>query len=207
MNILHIRLHDPYIDKRSIVHKITPVVKFSSALILIILIVASPRTFWRMYGLIGVILISLICFSRIPIIFILKRLFLLEPFVLGVAFLSLFQNNGKLIFLGLVTKGTLSLLTMILLVATTRFNDLVHVLRRLHIPMIIVTTISLMYRYLFLLSKELNRLLRARSSRTFSPGKQATWHTFASVIGRLFISTSERAERIYAAMCARGWKL
>jgi energy-coupling factor transporter transmembrane protein EcfT len=28
----------------------------------------------------------------------------------------------------------------------------------------------------------------------------------AEVIGRLFVRASERAERIYLAMCARGWK-
>ena len=28
----------------------------------------------------------------------------------------------------------------------------------------------------------------------------------ATVIGHLFIRSSERAERIYAAMCARGWQ-
>jgi energy-coupling factor transporter transmembrane protein EcfT len=28
----------------------------------------------------------------------------------------------------------------------------------------------------------------------------------ATVISQLFIRSSERAERIYAAMCARGWR-
>jgi cobalt/nickel transport system permease protein len=63
-----------------------------------------------------------------------------------------------------------------------------------------------MYRYLFVLIDEAERLNRARSSRTFSASRLRRWHTLASLIGQLFVRSTERAERIYAAMSARGWK-
>ena len=70
----------------------------------------------------------------------------------------------------------------------------------------LITTIALMHRYLFVLVDESERMRRARASRTFTRGRRFHWHTLATVVGQLFIRASERAERIYDAMCARGWK-
>ena len=47
---------------------------------------------------------------------------------------------------------------------------------------------------------------RARASRTFSRTRRFQWQTLSSVVSQLFIRASERAERVYDAMCARGWK-
>jgi cobalt/nickel transport system permease protein len=47
---------------------------------------------------------------------------------------------------------------------------------------------------------------RARASRTFERQRRMRWHLLGTVVGQLFVRASERAERIYAAMCARGWK-
>jgi energy-coupling factor transporter transmembrane protein EcfT len=47
---------------------------------------------------------------------------------------------------------------------------------------------------------------RARLSRTFTPGRRFQWQALSSVAGQLFVRASERAERIYNAMSARGWK-
>jgi len=66
--------------------------------------------------------------------------------------------------------------------------------------------VALLYRYLFVLLDEMERMNRARHSRTFTQHRWRTWKNLASVIGQLFVRSTERAERIYAAMCARGWK-
>jgi cobalt/nickel transport system permease protein len=63
-----------------------------------------------------------------------------------------------------------------------------------------------MYRYLFVLVEEMERMRRARRSRTFTAGRGTVWRGSAQVAGQLFVRTSERAERVYLAMCARGWK-
>ena len=84
--------------------------------------------------------------------------------------------------------------------------DLLSGLRSLRIPGLLVTTLALTYRYLFLLVDEMERMQRARRSRTFTRHRLQAWRSLATVIAQLFVRTSERAERIYAAMCARGWK-
>ena len=95
---------------------------------------------------------------------------------------------------------------MVVLANTTPFADLLQVLRRAHVPALLVTTLALMYRYLFVLVDEARRMKRARMSRTFTAQRSVQWRTLATVVGQLFVRTTERAERIYAAMCARGWR-
>ena len=106
----------------------------------------------------------------------------------------------------MVVKTTLCLLTMILLSNTTPFSALLGVMQRVRVPRLLISTLALMYRYLFVLTDEAQRMRRARASRTFQSGRWWTWRTLATVIGQLFIRSTERAERIYAAMAARGWQ-
>ena len=79
-------------------------------------------------------------------------------------------------------------------------------LRRARVPALLLTTIALMYRYLFVLADEAGRMQRARASRTLRPGRVHAWRSTAALAGQLFLRSTERAERIYAAMCARGWQ-
>ena len=79
-------------------------------------------------------------------------------------------------------------------------------LKAARVPALLVTTLSLMYRYMFVLLDEGQRMRRARLSRTFTGRRARSWRARASVLGQLFIRSSERAERIYGAMCARGWR-
>ena len=95
---------------------------------------------------------------------------------------------------------------MVLLANTTPFAELLRVLKAARVPALLVTTLSLMYRYLFVLLDESQRMRRARLSRTFTGRQARSWRTRASVLGQLFIRSGERAERIYGAMCARGWR-
>jgi len=95
---------------------------------------------------------------------------------------------------------------VVLLANTTPFSELLPVLRRVRVPALLVTTLALMHRYLFVLADEAERMRRARAARSFTRGRHFAWRALATVAGRLFIRASERAERIYAAMCARGWQ-
>ena len=134
------------------------------------------------------------------------RLLLLEPIVLGVAVLAIFQPDGGKVFAAMAIRTTLCLSAVILLSNTAPFTELLQVLQRAHIPALMITTLALMYRYLFVLTDEAQRMKRARASRTFIKGCLWEWRLLATVIGQLFIRSTERAERIYMAMCARGWK-
>ena len=176
------------------------------ACLLVLLVVLTPLAMrWLFVGVAsGLVVVALA--TRIPLGYLGKRLLLVEPFVFGLAVLTLLQPGGWVVFLGIIIKSTLCLFTMVLLASSTPFAELVQVLRRVRVPTLLVTTVALLYRYLFVLLDEMERMTRARHSRTFSRHRWRTWKTLASVIGQLFVRSTERAERIYAAMCARGWK-
>ena len=125
-----------------------------------------------------------------------------RAFALGVALLSLLQHDGVAIFAAMLVRSTLCLFCMVLLSSTTRFTDILQVLWRARFPSLLVTTLALMHRYVFLLADEMGRMRRARRSRTFTRDRFSAWRSSATVIAHLFVRSFERAERIYAAMCA-----
>ena len=180
--------------------------KLAGALFLILTVVLLPRTALTGLLMVAAVIGGLLAVSQIPLWFLLKRLLLLEPLVLGVAGLMWFQPDGGKIFALVMFKANLCLLTTILLSNTTPFAELLRVLQRLRMPWMFVTTLTLMHRYLFVLRDEAERMRRARASRTFTRGRRFQWLALSSVLGQLFVRASERAERIYNAMCARGWK-
>ena len=180
--------------------------KLAATLGLILTVVWLPPPHWRWLPAVAAALAGLIWSSGLGWRFLLKRLLVLEPLVLGVAGLLLFQPGGGAKFALALGKTNLCLLTTLLLSQTTRFTDLLEVLRRLRLPWLFVTTLTLMHRYLFVLAEESDRMRRARASRSFTTGRRFQWQTLSSVVGLLFVRASERAERIYSAMCARGWK-
>jgi cobalt/nickel transport system permease protein len=189
------------------VHRLPPALKLLLALLVILGVVSLPRAhFWPAAGLIAVLLAFVVLAARIPVFVLFKRLLLLEPVVLGVTVLSWFQPEGGGIFLFLFVRTNLCLLTSLLLANTTPFTEILGVLKRLRVPWLFVTTLTLMHRYLFVLADEAERMRRARASRTFTRGRRSQWLALSSVVGQLFVRASERAERIYNAMCARGWK-
>ena len=195
----HSRLDSP-------VHRLCADTKLVVALALVLTTVLMPFPApWYFVTLTG-FLIAVALASKIPPVFLIKRLLLLEPLVLGIALLAWFQPEGGLVFAKIIVKSTLCLFTMILLSNATPFSALLDVLRRARFPALIITTLALMYRYLSVLIDETERMQRARASRTFTRRRSHVWKSLGTVIGQLFVRSTERAERIYAAMCARGWK-
>lgn len=203
---MRLDLLDTYSRLDSPVHRLPAALKLAGAVALVLATILLPRAQWPGFVAIAAALVVVAALSRISAAFLAKRLLLLEPFVIGVAVLALFQPQGWIVFLALLVKTNLCLLTMILLSNTTPFSEVLRVLKRLRVPAILVTTLALMYRYLFVLVEETRRMRRARASRTFTRRRGVAWQSLATIISQLFIRSTERAERIYAAMCARGWR-
>jgi cobalt/nickel transport system permease protein len=121
-------------------------------------------------------------------------------------------DMGLLRFVSILIRSWLSVQMAILLVATTRFPDLIHALEHLRVPAILTTIIAFLYRYLFVLTDEVFRLIRARESRSAAAsGKKAGGGVFwrakvaGNMAGQLFLRSYERSDRIYQAMVARGY--
>ncbi len=209
---LHAGVLESYQPRRSPVHRLSAATKLAAVVALVLGLVTLPHG----WGGTGFMLVSggmalglgmVAALTRIPTWFLLRRLLLLEPFVFGVAALSLWQPHGWTVFWHAVVRSTLCLAALVLLAATTPFSEIIRVLRAWRVPVLLLTTLTLMDRYLFVLVEESARMQRARTSRTFSPRSRCTvWRSLAETLGQLFVRSVERAGRIYAAMCARGWR-
>jgi cobalt/nickel transport system permease protein len=188
------------------VHRLPAGVKLLGAVGVLLFCVLWPALRWGGWLGVTLFLLGVAGASRVPAGFLLRRVALLEPFALGVALLALFQPGGGWLFLALMVRATLCLLTITLLTSTTPFAAILEVLRRIRVPALLVTTLALLYRYLFVLVDEAERMQRAAAGRTFRLRRGQRWRLLAGMAGQLFVRSTERAERIYAAMCARGWK-
>lgn len=197
---------DRYSRINSPIHRLPALAKFISSIYLVFLVILIPIQYESVFIAEAGLLVLLILMSKIPLKFVLSRLLILETFTLGIALLALLRPNGPAIFLTIVVKSTLSLLTVILLSNSTPFSDLLEVMKQLKFPALIITILALMYRYIFVLLDEMERMVRARESRSFLANRKSRWIVLASLVGQLFIRSTERAEHIYNAMAARGWK-
>lgn len=188
------------------VHALAAGEKLALALGLVVFIAAMPRQWWYLLLPVGVLLVLGVWLSKVSWRGLAMRMLAIEPVVIGVSALALFGPEGWRAFVLLVARCSLCALTMVLLASTTPLTDLLGLLKRARVPSILLMTLTLMYRYQFVLVDEAARMKRARASRTLAPRRSLEWRAGASVIGQLFIRSTERAERIFAAMCARGWR-
>ena len=190
----------------SALRRLPAALKLGVGLILIVGTVVAPVAWTGWFVGVSALLVLAAASSGLSPFFLLKRLLMLSPFVLGVAFVNAFQATDRGHWLAVAMKGGLCLITVVLVSNTTPFSKILRVLQSARVPGLLITTLALMHRYLFVLTEEAGRMRRARLSRTFTRGRGFHWQNLATVVGQLFIRASERAERIYDAMCARGWK-
>ena len=119
--------------------------------------------------------------------------------------------EGIEFFTSVLLKSWASVTAAVLLTSTTPALGLLSALRALKLPAILVSVVMLMYRYLFVLVDEAQRMLRARSARSAAIGSgsggSVVWRARSAggMAGSLFIRTLDRSERIYMAMLARGY--
>lgn len=184
---------------------LSPAVKVVGAIALVLTATLTPAShplwFATEAALVAVALVE----ARVPLRQFLRRLAMLSPFVAGAALAAALGSHGT-DWRVLAARSTVCLATVIVLSQTTSISELLGVLRAARVPNLLLTTLALMHRYLFVLADESARMGRARTARTFTRSRRHAWVTAASVVGQLFVRASERAERVYDAMCARGWK-
>ena len=198
---------DQYAHMDSPVHRIPAPTKLAIAMVLLFLCLLIPVSWTWFFGGVGILLLVAAISSHVPLGFLLRRLAWLELVIVGMAASRLFGEEGGIApFLSLVTKATACAAVMLMVSSTTRFSDILSTLTALGFPTLLVTTLGLMYRYMFVLSDEAGRMRRARLARTFKRDRGRLWRSMASVIAQLFVRSAERAQRIHSAMLARGWQ-
>ena len=83
---------------------------------------------------------------------------------------------------------------------------MLHALERLKAPKLLVLIAAFMYRYLFMIVDEVQRMRAALAARGYAPRNALQAAAIGRVATALFLRTYERAERVHLAMLARGWR-
>jgi len=113
--------------------------------------------------------------------------------------------DGLLGAWNILAKGTLGVLSSLLLAATTNSRDLLAGLDRLRCPQLITQIAAFMLRYLEVIGAEARRMRIAQLSRGYDPRFLWQVKAYASGLGALFLRAFERGERVYLAMVSRGY--
>ncbi len=227
---MHDSLFDRYHGGHSILHHLDPRVKVVVTLAFIVSNALLPDGAWPAFGMAWFFILMANHLAGLGLGFTLKRSFVALPFALA-AITTVFSIPGRplaewhlgmwtliptdaglLRFLSIMVRSWLSIQAAILLVSVTQFPDLIHAFEHLRVPKILTTIVAFLYRYLFVLTDEVMRLLRARQARsaslpTYRAGGGLLWRAqvAGNMAGQLFLRSYERSDRIYSAMLARGY--
>lgn len=221
---------DRYISGSSAIHNADPRVKTGLTLLFIVALTTLPTASWPfIFGFLAFVW-AMVLTTGISPARVLRRTFIALPFVL-VAVPSVFARSGEplvewsagfitltptregLEFLATITlKSWIAVTAAVLLSATTRFMDIVAALRWFRVPELLLAVVAMMYRYLFLLIGEAQRMIVARRARSAAidgarDGGSLRWRARVTghMAGSLFIRTFDRSDRVYMAMLARGY--
>ncbi|MFZ5880586.1 MAG: cobalt ECF transporter T component CbiQ, partial [Chloroflexota bacterium] len=224
---MHAEAFDRFHDADSPLHRLDPRVKVVVTVLFILSNALLPDGAWAAFGLSWLCLLGWNVLSRLGVDFTFRRSFVALPFALA-AVSAIFSplgtpladwslgplvliptDYGLVKFASILLRSWVSVQAAILLVAVTRFPDMIHAFEHLRVPGVLTTIVAFLYRYLFVLTDEVMRLLRARDSRSAAEpgrrsGRNVVWRArvAGNMAGQLFLRSYERSDRIYNAMLA-----
>ncbi|MFN3324510.1 MAG: cobalt ECF transporter T component CbiQ [Bryobacteraceae bacterium] len=201
------RLHDRYCDLDSPLHRADPrakLIAFTLAVVAVASLSADDLTrFAWAYAAIA----SLLALSRVPPAYLLRRMLAVSPIILTSGLLLYFASSSQnpAPALAIILRAYAAVALLALLGATTPFQHVLWAFRKLRLPESLYAIASLMNRYFTLLHDQWRRMINARDCR--SAGKPAISHTslYGKQIALVFLRSWDRAERVHAAMAARGF--
>ena len=99
-------------------------------------------------------------------------------------------------------------ITGFILLGTTPFLDILKALRSLGLPALLTDMTLLTYRYLYDIAGQLATMQQAMRLRGYGIFKQTVrqqWGWLGALFGSLLLRSYERSQRVYKAMCLRGY--
>jgi len=113
-------------------------------------------------------------------------------------------SGGWLSFFSIVLRFLLTVSAALVLLAGTGFPQLCRALNQLHVPKLLVTQFLLLYRFLFILLEQAQRMHRAYHLRA-ARARGMPIRIWGSLAGHLLLRAYDRGLRLHQAMRARGF--
>ena len=109
--------------------------------------------------------------------------------------------------LSLAEKSFLSGIAALVMIATTPIARLMNGLESLGVPRPLILVVQFLYRYLFVISEQAQHMrLAARCREGLGGRRRLRFQAAAGALGVLFARSWDRADGIYRAMLARGFR-
>ena len=212
---------DQFAGTDSPVTRAAPALRLIAMLAIAIGSATLPDRAWIQSAVFIVLCLTLIAMSRVPVHVVARRILppLIFVIVVSVAVVVLtpgqtlatisvlhITDEGVSRFASIITRAIPSITAAVLLVSTTRFPELLNALRTLHLPEIVASTIALAYRFLYLLTDEIERITRAARSRNMNHGVVPRRRLMVGIASIAVQRSFARSERVYDAMLSRGYK-
>jgi cobalt/nickel transport system permease protein len=207
-----------YLHRHSLVHALPSHLKIISAVTFILIVVSTPVTQWPAFVAYFIWLLTVVLVAKIPFTLLFKRSLIEIPFVFFAILMPFFGSGekvqvgpfdlyreGLIAGSGIVVKGTLGVMTAIILSTSTTAREILRGLERLKLPVLMVQIASFMLRYVNVVNDEMKRMKVARESRGFEATGVKHWKVLATAAGALFIRSYERGERVHLSMLSRGY--
>ena len=181
--------------------------------------VSTPVTQWGAFVAYFLWLFTVVKAAQIPFLTLFKRALIEIPFIFFAILMPFFgtgekvqvgpldlYREGLIAGSGIVLKGTLGVMTAIILSTSTTAREILRGLERLRLPVLMVQIASFMLRYVNVVNDEMERMKVARESRGFEATGMKSWKVLATAAGALFIRSYERGERVHLSMLSRGYQ-
>lgn len=202
---------------RTAIHRLDPRIKVLIAALFVVCVVSFDKYAIASMFPFALFLTIIMVLGQVPVSFIMKKLALTAPFAIMIGIFNplldqqillhlgpVAVSGGWLSFLSILLRFGLTVTAMLVLIATTGFNSVCMALEKLGMPTIFAVQLLMLYRYIFVLIVEGQRMYRARAIRSFHKGRM-DMRTFSYLIGQLLLRTIDRGQRIHQAMLCRGF--
>ena len=145
--------------------------------------------------------VAALAISKLPAVPLLLRGCVVLPFSLTFAAATAFADRPELALLFLL-RSYLSAVCVLVLIGTTSLPSILNALRWFRAPSMVIEVVQFIYRYLFLIGEQVQRMAMAAKAR----GARRSFAAVAGAVGVLFARSYDRAEAVHRAMLARGYK-
>lgn len=105
----------------------------------------------------------------------------------------------------LIMRSLAAVSCMYLLILTTPLQDLLWQLRCWHVPQLLLDLMAMMYRYIFVLLEEGEKIHCAQHSRLGYGSWRMSVQSFGQLAAMLFLRAWQRCDRIYDGLQSRGY--
>ncbi len=198
-------------------HRLDPRTKLLTTLVFIVAVVSFGK--YEIAALLPFLIypVALAAVGNLPPAYLARKILLAAPFAFFIGIFNPLLDRAVMVHLGplalsggwvsfasIMLRFVLTVSAALILIATTSLNEVGLALEKLGAPNGFVVQLLFLYRYIFVLTDEALRLMRARALRSFQ-GRGLGFAVFSSMIGQLLLRTLARAQRIHLAMRSRGF--